>query len=438
LAAGVIAPTSGVITNLADSTWPHPSHTHVQTLTLEADGQDDFLTLPDITNAEYSFEQKLKRIERCAVHGLGGAAFSTAKKIQRALAHDSPSLIVNAVECEPGIHCDDALMQNHADHIVQACDALCAWLNLPSAMLAIEDDKSCAVDKLALSVQHQQSCVQIIQLSAVYPSGAESTLVQRLTGITVSQGQPAANAGVLCLNVATVLAIQKAISGQFPVERVVSVTTQQLHQSVNIQARFGTSIKAVSDFATTLHPAIEQSLNDNPHDVYVGGPLSGFQTSLDNAPVMASTNALLVGAAPTKKEPSACIRCTDCATVCPVNLLPQELYSAAAANDLETVQRYSLDSCILCGCCDLVCPANIPLTPWFQYSKDALRQHRVEEKNAVDAKQRSEQRTAREETRAAGKARAEAKRREVAAHRKQSTQDIKAALERVKRKRPSS
>jgi len=85
-----------------------------------------------------------------------------------------------------------------------------------------------------------------------------------------------------------------------------------------------------------------------------------------------------------------------------------------------------------------VCPANIPLTSWFQYSKDTLRQQRVDEKNAIAAKQRSEQHTIRVEKRAADKAMADTKRRLVAAQRTHSAQDIKAALERVKKKRPPS
>ena len=388
IAPGVISPTSGVIKDLSDHTWAHPSHTQIPTITLEADGADEFLPLANIDSSKHRAENKLSRIERCAVHGLGGAAFSTATKIQRVLAHGTPTLIVNAVECEPGIHCDDALMQNRAIEIVQACNSLCSWLNLPSGLLAIENDKSLAIDRLTRAMQQEKSPMRMIELSAVYPSGAESTLVQRLTGIHLTQGQPAANVGVLCLNVATVLAIHQALKGYFSVDRILSITTQELHQSVNVQARFGTPIDAILKFASTLHPNINQSLINNPHNVTVGGPLSGYPLPIDSAPLMASSNALLVGEIPKKKDATACIRCTDCVSVCPVNLLPQELYSAASSNDLDTAQKYSLDTCILCGCCDLVCPANIPLTNWFRHAKDTLSQQRLNEKNALIAKKR--------------------------------------------------
>ncbi len=438
IASGVIAPTSGTITQLTHHTWPHPSLTKVKTLTLAADGQDDFLTLPNITLCDDSAEEKLQRIERCSVHGLGGAGFNTAKKIQRVMEHNAPTLIVNAVECEPGINCDDALIQNHSVAVIEACDALCKWLNVSNALLAIEDDKTTAIEKLTQALLAQQSTMQLAPLSAIYPSGAESTLVQRLTGIQLTQGQPAAKFGVLCINVATVLAIHQAWKGLFSAQRILSVTTQDLKHSVNLQVRFGTPIDSTVQFAASVNPFIAKSLNENRASVSVGGPLSGFTQTNDSTPVMATSNALLVGAMPIKKPQSACIRCTDCATVCPVNLLPQELYSAVSAQDTDTAQRYALDNCILCGCCDLVCPANIPLTSWFQHGKDELKHQRAAEQNAVMAKARSEKHNTREQQRALDKAKADAQRRKVAAQRSQSAIDIKAALERVKNKRPSS
>jgi len=143
----------------------------------------------------------------------------------------------------------------------------------------------------------------------------------------------------------------------------------------------------------------------------------------------------MVGVEADKKPATPCIRCAECAVVCPVNLLPQELHSAAASRELDTAERYSVDRCILCGCCDIVCPANIPLTSWFRHTKQALMQQRQDESNAEQARILYDKREKRINERAAMKAAKEAKRRQTTTQNSSAQDDIKAALARAKAKR---
>jgi electron transport complex protein RnfC len=66
-----------------------------------------------------------------------------------------------------------------------------------------------------------------------------------------------------------------------------------------------------------------------------------------------------------------CIRCGDCARVCPAGLLPQQLHRALLAGDEPLLERHGLVDCIECGCCDYVCPSRIPLTARFQRARAA-------------------------------------------------------------------
>lgn len=438
LAPGIVAPTSGSIIDFAEHPWLHPSNTTVPTLILEADNRDKSIIWEPLEVSRYSYAEKLARINQAAVHGLGGAAFSTAKKIQRASESKKTTLIINAVECEPGICCDDALVQQQTSDILKACKSLCEWLDIPTALFAIEDDKSDAIEKLQAAIGEHASKIELIVLPAIYPSGAEAPLVQRLTGITLAKKQRAADVGVLCLNVATVLSIHRALQGHAAVDRVISITTTDLKHSVNIRARFGTPINALLSYARTQNTAIDNELNKNNSTVRIGGPVSGFTMTLNASPVLASTNTLLVGSETQPPETSACIRCTECSIVCPVNLLPQELYSAAKANDLAWAARYSLDTCVLCGCCDLVCPASIPLTNWFRYAKDSTNQQSEDVKAAELARNRSEKNKDRVQRLATQKEQADTERLAAATKRKSSSDDITAALARVKKKRPKS
>jgi electron transport complex protein RnfC len=85
-----------------------------------------------------------------------------------------------------------------------------------------------------------------------------------------------------------------------------------------------------------------------------------------------------------------CIRCGECATVCPVNLLPQQLYWYSQGGDHDKSQSFGLFDCIECGCCDVVCPSHIPLVQYFRASKSKAVLKRRDDETAGLAKQRFE------------------------------------------------
>lgn len=67
----------------------------------------------------------------------------------------------------------------------------------------------------------------------------------------------------------------------------------------------------------------------------------------------------------------ACIGCMACARICPVDLLPQLIYKAVLAEDVETYLAHGLLDCVACGLCSYVCPAKIDLTATFTAARAA-------------------------------------------------------------------
>ena len=90
-----------------------------------------------------------------------------------------------------------------------------------------------------------------------------------------------------------------------------------------------------------------------------------------------------------------CIRCGNCADVCPAGLLPQQLQRWAQAGDLERAGALGLLDCIECACCDYVCPSQIPLTERFREAKSALATREEGLRRAGDARWRFERHQAR-------------------------------------------
>jgi electron transport complex protein RnfC len=122
--------------------------------------------------------------------------------------------------------------------------------------------------------------------------------------------------------------------------------------------------------------------------------MTGKSVTTDRVPLVKATNCVLISSETPSPGPELpCIRCGDCAAVCPVQLLPQQLYWYACADNEEKLREFGLMDCIECGCCDLVCPSRIPLTADFRVAKGRIRELADEKARAARARQRFEARS---------------------------------------------
>jgi Na+-transporting NADH:ubiquinone oxidoreductase subunit A len=72
----------------------------------------------------------------------------------------------------------------------------------------------------------------------------------------------------------------------------------------------------------------------------------------------------------THGEKRACINCTYCEQVCPVDILPQFTMKALYGDDIESALEHGLLDCTECSLCSYVCPSKISLSQIFKEAKD--------------------------------------------------------------------
>ena len=114
ICAAVHAPTSGIVSAIGDFPVPHPSGQTDHCIVIDVDGEDEPGLREIVDPQRLSPEQMIQRICRAGIVGLGGAAFPTSPKLSRGKSHGVDTLIINGVECEPYITCDDLLMRTYA------------------------------------------------------------------------------------------------------------------------------------------------------------------------------------------------------------------------------------------------------------------------------------------------------------------------------------
>ncbi|MCH1921535.1 electron transport complex subunit RsxC [Shewanella sp. A3A] len=428
------APTSGAVTHIEPRASNHASGLPQLTCVIAADGKDNEVSYAPATLASLSKEQVLRRIREAGIAGMGGAMFPSHIKLNPANAIDL--LIINGVECEPYITSDDRLMREHAKGIVAGIEIIQQLVHAKRIVIAIEDNKAEAAASMTTAVaQHSalKSLTSVRVIPTKYPSGGEKQLIQILTGQEVPSGSIPAQLGIVVHNVGTSLAIRDAVlDGKPLLERVVTVTGGNLTQNANYWLPIGTPVN---------HVLRQCGIKDTDNaEVIVGGPMMGYTLFDAAVPVLKGTNCLLVPSIDELSHPQqerACIRCGECAQVCPADLLPQQLFWHAKAQEYDKATAFNLQDCIECGCCAYVCPSDIPLVEYYRVAKAAIRQANADKVQADQAKIRYEARLARLEQE---KQEREAKAREAAERRKASMSGdekdaVAAALARVKAKK---
>jgi electron transport complex protein RnfC len=388
--APIHAPTSGTVVEIDDYPIPHPSGLSGPCIVIESDGDDRWTSLPEpIKDYRSADAATLRaRIRESGIVGMGGATFPSAVKLNP--GKPIKTLIINGAECEPYITCDDRLMQERPERVLQGVRILQHILQSEECLIAIEDNKPEAILELHNLVQDDEP-IEVVRIPTLYPSGGEKQLIRILTGREVPSSGLPAQLGVICHNVATAAAIADAVlEGKPLISRLVTLTGEGIKEAGNYEALIGT-------LASDL---IQQAggYQNSPEQLILGGPMMGFDLASDHIPITKGANCLLCPVPEELPRPDAaqaCIRCGRCADVCPAHLLPQQLYWYSRAKDLEKTQDYNLFDCIECGCCSHVCPSHIPLVHYFRYAKHESWAQEQERRESEHAKQRHDSRVAR-------------------------------------------
>lgn len=310
-------------------------------------------------------EDFIKAVRESGAIGLGGAGFPTHVK----LGFDKNKvkidyLLLNGAECEPFITSDYRELMENSDNVLAGIDLIMKKLEIPNAIIGIEEDKLAAIDKLTkLCVRYPNIKVQ--KLPGAYPQGAEKVLVHSLTGRVVQEGKLPSDVGCVVMNVSTAGFIYGYIKTGVPlVRRRITIDGNIVNNPANFFIPVGTLLHSIVGFA---------DVRKQPDRIVLGGPMMGSCAFDPDTPLGKTNNAVLLFADTVEQKPTNCIRCGRCVRACAANLMPTELEQAFDARDVNELQRLKVNLCMNCGACSFVCPAKRNLAEKNQLAKDFVR-----------------------------------------------------------------
>jgi len=346
---------------------PHTNGRMVNAVVIENDGKNEAILFQERNPADMTNDEILHAIREAGIVGMGGAAFPGNVKALSAMGNVD-TLIANGCECEPYITADDSLLRTEPDHVLQGMTILARVLNPRRIVLAVEDNKAEAIEKIR-ALQAGFPNVELAVLPTRYPQGAEKQLIQSVTKREVKPGQLPVSVGCAVFNVSTYAAIYRAVCLGLPLtRRIVTVSGEAIAEPQNFIVPIGTTFHDLIEVAGGLHDKTERVIS--------GGPMMGFAQSDLNVPVIKATNSVLCllkdvnGAA----ENPVCLRCGKCVAVCPMRLQPLYMYRFTNAGRVDELQRLNLLDCMECGSCAFTCPGKLPLVETFRKGKQMVRE----------------------------------------------------------------
>ena len=361
LCVPVHASVSGTVSAIENR--PHPTMGSALAVVIDNDFKDESVTNP----IPQTPDEILTAIHEAGIVGMGGAAFPESVKIFSAMGHVD-TLIANACECEPYITADDSLMRTSPEQVLDGMMILHGILKPQRLVLAIEDNKKVAIEKMeALHDKYPE--VEICILPTRYPQGSEKQLIQAITGREVLPGNLPVSVGCAVYNVSTFAAIDRAVRLGYPLtQRIVTISGEAISTPQNFLVRIGTPFRDLVEAAG--------GLNDKTERVICGGPMMGVAQSDLSVPVIKAANSILCllkdvnGAA----ENPVCLRCGKCVAACPMRLLPLYMYRYVNVKRISELERLHLIDCMECGSCAFTCPGKLPLVERFRAGKKLLKE----------------------------------------------------------------
>ena len=272
-------------------------------------------------------------------------------------------LIINAVECEPYLTNDHALMLAKPQEILVGVSILMKAIRVQKAAIGIENNKPDAI-KLLSELSKEYPGIEICPLKVRYPQGSEKQLIEAITGKQVASGALPISTGAVVQNVASVFAVYEAVQKNKPLfERIATVTGKSVKTPANISFRIGTPVSKLIDAAG--------GLPDDSGKIILGGPMMGKAAVSVDIPTTKGTSGILImpSLESQRQKMSPCIRCGKCVMACPMGLSPYLLMTCSESDLWDKAESEHITDCIECGCCSFSCPSHRPLLDYIRIGK---------------------------------------------------------------------
>lgn len=325
-------------------------------------GKVDYKAISNIELSEKKKEVQLSKEELIALcregglTGRSGNGFDVSRKLE-AFYKDSGTLIINAVECDPGLVTDSWLYRNKQSFIQQGARIIKNALCLDKVILATKEPLK-TIDE-----------IQQVKVIDRFPMGYENYLIQYVLGVTFAENELPQDKGILVMNLQTVIAIaeltRNVMAGQYKYITVANLFTAEAKV---VRVRFGDCIQEV------VESCFPQSRR-NTDNIYAGGGAFNCHKVTSGERILDTTAYIAIGELPNYEEAGKCKGCGICTKNCPANVVVHKIIRYVDKNGrnmASNCKEFNPTACIGCGACTYSCIAGKDVREVVMWAKMEL------------------------------------------------------------------
>lgn len=309
--------------------------------------------------SSYTKEDFIEALRENGITGLGGSDFPTFIKYN---TENIKYLLVNAVECEPFISCDKAVIHNYADCILEAVDDIMEIMHIPKAYIVMKETNTDSVQMISKYIKTYPN-ITIKLVEDAYPNGWERLVVKNTLGIEYDKYP--SEKGIIVSNVSTIYAIYEMLTYNRPLtERVVTITGPGIKKKTNVKVKIGA---LASEVISNL-----DGYKDIKNPLFIaGGPMMGSSLPTDEVIITKDIGCLLVIEDHFEKN-LPCIKCGKCMEVCPAGIYPVLIMENR--DNIKKLKELKPNKCVECGLCSFTCPSKIEVREFVRIAKERVKE----------------------------------------------------------------
>lgn len=273
----------------------------------------------------------------------------------RSLGCRTKTLIVNALNPEPGVCWAEPMLAQHADEIRTGLELQRRLRRADEIIMAVPTGCSSPI-----------SGVKTVEVDPTYPNSVNELLIKEVTG---EEAPP----DVAAVGLHNVWSLGRVGTTGLPLmETVITIGTAT--EWANYIVKNGSLVGELLEFS---HIALKSG-----DTILRGGPLRGESLDrLDRSITKGAYGFFVVnaGEVPPIEGDSACINCGACIQICPTRIDPRMLSRYAEFGKYNMSRKENFRLCVDCGLCGYVCIARRPV---LQYIRLAVKRLAEEERLA--------------------------------------------------------
>ena len=332
----------------------------------------DYKVFSDIEQMEKKHEAQLSKDELIAfcrkteLTGRSGNGFEVSRKLE-AIMRTKATLIINGVECDPGLVTDSWLYRNRQKLIEQGARILRNALELDKVILATKEPLRAFNE------------IQEVKVADRFPMGYEKYLIQNVLGVRLEANELPQEKGIIVMNLQTVIAIaemtQNIMAAQY---KYITVANLYTAEAKVVRVRIGDSVKAVAESCFFKRDSKSNSKCDSKCDskrIYAGGGAFSCHEAAPGEKIQDTTGYIAIGDMPKYQYAAKCKGCKACSRNCPAGVSVHKIVQHVEKKGMKRVEMcksFNPTACIGCGACTYGCMAGKDVREVIRWAKAEL------------------------------------------------------------------